>query len=149
MTFDLRKTLDLIGHQTAIHLQDRIKRGSFASGALHDSIRWEVTEQAEGANLSVFANDTIFYVFSGRRAGAKMPPKEPIATWMAQVGIDPKLNWVIRRSIAKKGIPAKNYLRDWIAAKEPSWQKLLGDAAVIDLTARFTERFKDLTPKAA
>ena len=93
MTFDLKKTLDLIGHQTAIHLQDRIKRGSYASGALHDSLRWETTDREDGATVSVYAYESIFYVFSGRRAGAKLPPKEPIATWMAQVGIDPKLNW--------------------------------------------------------
>lgn len=146
---DLKKHLDLIGRQTVAHLGDRIKRGSFATGALHDSLRWEVTDTQDGANVSVFANDTFFFVEGGRRAGAKMPPKEPIATWMATVGIDASLEWVIRRSIAKKGIKPKHYLKDWINAKEPSWQKLLGDAAVVDLTARFTERFRGLIPKAA
>lgn len=149
--FDLKKTLDLIGQQTVLAMQDRIKRGSFATGGLHDSLRSEVTDREDGMNLSVFASDVFFYVEHGRRAGAgaKMPPKEPIVAWMATVGIDPKLEWVIRRSIAVKGIKPRHYLKNWIEAKEPSWQKLLGDAAIIDLTARFTAKFNDLIPKAA
>lgn len=147
--FDLRRHLELIGEQTRIHLQDRIKSGSFASGELHGSLRSEVTEHDKGLTLAVYAAETFFYVEHGRRPGGKLPPAEPIKAWIQAKGIDPEALWPVRASIAKKGIKPRHYLRTWIEAKEPSWQKLLGDAAVIDLTARFRETFAHLTPKAA
>lgn len=146
---DLNKTLDLIGQQTSLHLKEKVKTGSFASGALFNSFRYEVTTSQDAERLTVYADDTFFFVTGGRRPGGKMPPEQSIKDWIRLKGIEDSALWPIRRSIAEKGIRPKPYLKDWIAAKETSWQKLLGDSAVIDLTAQFTERFKNLIPKAA
>ena len=145
----IRDILDQIGKQTQSHLQDKIKSGSFATGSLYNSIRHDVTTTSTSASLTVYAGDAFFFVEGGRRKGAKMPPAEPIAQWMSAVGIDPKLNWVIRKSIARKGIAPKHYLKDWIGSSSAQWRTDLDNAAIIDLTARFTERFRDLPTNKA
>jgi hypothetical protein len=58
---------------------------------------------------------SLLYIEFGRRAGAKMPPQGSLDDWYAAKGIDPKLDFVIRRAIAKKGIkptPIGQYVLD-------------------------------------
>lgn len=47
----------------------------------------------------------------GRAAGRAMPPPGVILEWMRRRGIDPRLEFVIRRAIGRRGIPAQPYLR--------------------------------------
>lgn len=42
----------------------------------------------------------------GRRPGSKMPPSGVLLGWMARRGVDPRLEFVIRRAIGRDGIPA-------------------------------------------
>lgn len=74
-----------------------------ASGALADSVRFEVDEQG----LKVFANDYIYYLMFGRKPG-KWPPREPILQWIKDKGIQSNipinsLAFLIQRSIGQNG----------------------------------------------
>lgn len=79
-------------------------KDKFATGNLADSMFHEVRQADGKAVIMVFAADYFRYVDKGRRPGAKMPPKEPIVKWLRVKGKSEKLEFVIRRSIAKKGI---------------------------------------------
>jgi len=77
-----------------------------ASGQLHDSIRYEVTNNGE--TLRVFGEDYIYYLQHGRKNG-KRPPKKVIREWIDAKGIVPdgiskdSLAFLIQRKIGEKG----------------------------------------------
>ena len=50
-------------------------------------------------------------VEEGRRAGATLPPTAPIAAWLGRHGGDPKRAFVVARSIGRRGIRARPYLK--------------------------------------
>lgn len=126
--------LDIFGH-----LREKIKDESYTTGALHESIRFDV----ENTTLSVYADESFQYVEHGRKAGSKMPPSDSIKAWMQAVGIDLQYLFAIRKSIAVQGIDGKYFLRDYIAKNVPSWEALLGEALVIDFTDQLDRAFKE------
>lgn len=85
-------------------------------GRLRNAISHEVTEDGlsatigmvgtEGGAMAKIAMANEF----GRRAGSKQPPTEEIRGWARRHGIDPKLAFVIARSIGRKGTPAQPFL---------------------------------------
>lgn len=46
----------------------------------------------------------------GRRPGAAMPPKGVLLPWMGRHGIPPEAEFVVRRAIGRRGIPAVDYM---------------------------------------
>jgi hypothetical protein len=63
----------------------------------------------------------------GRRAGARMPPPNALATWARRHGgIDP---FVLARSIGRKGIKARPFLHPALRSAEDKIRSLLGAAA--------------------
>lgn len=58
-------------------------------------------------------------VEKGRRAGAAMPPGDVLTGWLRRKGIDPSAEFVIRRAIGRRGIPAKPYLDRAFAELKP------------------------------
>lgn len=56
--------------------------------------------------FDIILNDYIVYIESGRRAGAKFPPVEPIVKWCRKHGIptDNSTVYLIRRAISRDGI---------------------------------------------
>jgi len=74
-------------------------------------------------------NGYIKYIESGRRAGAKMPPVEPIEEWAKKHGIPTDNNtiWAIRRAIAKDGISPRP-LMDYVFIEiDKQWNKQWAD----------------------
>lgn len=66
-----------------------------------------VQASAEGnIVISLLLNDYVVYVESGRRAGAKMPPFQPIYEWAKRKGLPTDNNtvWAICKAIARDGI---------------------------------------------
>ena len=59
----------------------------------------------------VYSNDPntpkVAVIEYGRTPGKKMPPKGALLGWMSRHGIDPRFEFVIRRNIARDGIPGK------------------------------------------
>jgi hypothetical protein len=77
-----------------------------ASGKLYDSIRYEVTNNAE--TLRVYAEDYIDYLVYGRKPG-KRPPRDVIRKWIDDKGLEPvgiskdSLAFLIARKIGEEG----------------------------------------------
>lgn len=51
------------------------------------------------------SSEAAIHVEKGRRAGAPMPPQGALLPWMAAHGIPESSEYVVRRSIARRGIP--------------------------------------------
>lgn len=81
--------------------------------------------------VSFMLNDYVQYIESGRRAGSKMPPLEPIVQWARKRGIptDSRTMFAIRKKIAEDGIRPRPFMdrvweicdREW----DESWSDLL------------------------
>jgi hypothetical protein len=88
----------------AIELQ---RTSPVATGELRDS--WDVVPASTGAGSSVVVGrvvvnkaDNALFRVRGRAKG-RQPPVSAIAAWLSVIGGDPKLAFVIARSIGKKG----------------------------------------------
>jgi len=86
-----------------------------ASQRLIRSLKFDLTPAPSFLSLQFKAEKHWVFVDEGRKPGGKMPPEAPIRRWLKQKGIDPKLSFVIRRSIAEKGIKATNIFKNNIA----------------------------------
>jgi hypothetical protein len=101
--------------------------GSLASGALMTGFVMKVS-----AYVLIVTNTRPYAinVEEGRKPGGKMPPSDAIAAWMAIKGIAPELNFVIRRGIAKHGIPPKPFMGPAFDHSLPTLLKLIEAATV-------------------
>lgn len=81
------------------------------TGTLRRSITHDVQPMAGGIRAS--AGSAVPYaevVEKGRGAGKPMPPTGSLLGWMRRHGIDEGAEFVIRRAIGRRGIPARPYL---------------------------------------
>jgi hypothetical protein len=92
-----------------------LRFGKVNTGALRDSIRFNITPKG---NIRFFFLQYGIFVESGRRAGAKQPPINPILKWIEQRGIVPdegtskrSLAFLIARSIGEKGIRPTPFMK--------------------------------------
>lgn len=65
----------------------------------------------------------------GREKGKPMPPPGALVGWLIRNNMDPKLDYVIRRSIARKGIAARRYMRDSLEQNKPRIDAFFQEAA--------------------
>ena len=61
----------------------------------------------------------------GRRPGGRMPPSGVLLGWMRRRGIPEDREFVIRRAIGRKGIPADHNLRDTMRRSLPQIEREL------------------------
>lgn len=88
------------------------------TGNTADGLYWTVNgETIPGMHGIVASPDAHFRVLEhGRRAGAKMPPEQPIKAWADRHGIEGRgVVYVIRRAIGRRGLPAHHMMRDALA----------------------------------
>lgn len=101
------------------------------SGRLAGSITFAIT--GSGANLTSKIGPSVAYgivMEDGRGAGKSPPPVAAIANWANSKGIDP---FVLARSIGRKGIKARPYMRpsfDQNEAKVTSLFQKIGPVVV-------------------
>lgn len=123
----MAKNLDLTGIQTIIDsfVEDykwNLKgQNSVASGRLVNEAKGSLTYNDKTLTVYVTLPDHWKYVEYGRKAG-KFPPIEDIREWIKVKPVLPRANgslptenqlaYLISRSIARNGIPAKNTLHN-------------------------------------
>lgn len=103
-------------------------------------LRRSITHRLEVAGMTVtgITGTNVPYaaaVEDGRRAGAPMPPSGVLLGWMRRHGIDESSEFVLRRSIALKGIKAKPFLRPAYEQNRTQIQHELGTATVARIIA--------------
>ena len=124
------------------------EKDKFATGNLADSMYHEVKSADGKVLIAVIAADYFRFVDRGRRPGAKMPPAAPINKWLRVKGLPLRLSFVIRRSIAKKGIKGifilnptiKKINAEFLPKYEKQMANLVGVSMVNDIFSETNTR---------
>lgn len=125
--------------------KDRLKSGGIsATGKLFDSVGYRLEVNEGDIYLYFKAEDYYIHIEKGRKPNSQMPPVEAIRKWMIARGIPdkPGTAFVIARSIGKKGIKPKPFLRESkIEIKE--YEVQFKEALTIDIEKFIKENVKD------
>ena len=78
------------------------------TGKLRQSITTQVRTDSAVVGTNLQYAPTMEF---GRQPGAAMPPEGALLGWMSRHGMDTRMEFALRRSIARKGIAAKRFLR--------------------------------------
>lgn len=95
------------------------REGKDATGALINSLAFEIREEATKIQFLIKANDYLKYVDKGRKPG-KYPPIKAIAQWARVKGISQDAVFPIARSIYKFGIKPTNVIQRVVKEFETS-----------------------------
>ena len=125
------------------HLSD------YASGKLYKTIDYTITSKSDSYLVTINLEAYWIFLEKGRRAGAKMPPLSAIEQWIKVRKILPRpialksgkqrvptvqqLAYVIARSIARKGIAARPFMRESIEDTMKDFQSKLSAAVREDV----------------
>lgn len=98
----LNDLLKVLGTRTVQLAKQNLKASKrMASGNLYNSLDWYINGDELGFDMEDYGD----YINRGvRKRGpfknkGKMPPKDSLLTWMRIKGIDPKFEYIIRKSI--------------------------------------------------
>lgn len=146
MNDNLKSALEQVGIDLVKELTKQlINADKKASGNLIKSLDYKVVETIDGFLLNLLAADYLTFVDQGRKPG-KMPPPSKLDKWIVVRGIAPRdkkgrfisrksIQFLIARSIGKKGIKPTNVIRKSIDSIYSNKIKLLEKAAVEDIEA--------------
>jgi hypothetical protein len=118
MKYDnLEKVLITIAEDITNRYKSKIKDKAFASGKLYNSIDYKLEYTPDNIKIIFLAEDYWINVERGRAPNSKMPPVDKIKKWIIArgIGYKPGLEYKISRSIAKKGIKPKPFLRETLS----------------------------------
>ena len=92
--------------------------------------------------FDIILNDYLVYIENGRRAGAKMPPVEPIVNWARSRGIptDNSTIYLIRRAISRDGIKPRPFMAYVLDEVDKMWGRGLADK-IFDTIMEYTDNF--------
>jgi len=127
-----------------------ISNGSLATGQLARGISYEVVDTPEGGVTRISIPEYGKYVDEGRRAGAKMPPVQPIIDWVKVKRISTpqytteQMGWAIAKSIAKKGIRPKPFIENSIQFVLTNFTEELTQAGAEDINNIITTEVKKI-----
>jgi hypothetical protein len=121
------------------------REGKDATGALINSLAFEIKEEAQQIQIILLANDYLKYVDKGRKPG-KYPPIKAIAKWVQVKGISKEAIFPIARSIYKFGIKPTNVIQRVIKEFEtsPTLQKKYEDEVVNQLIDMINKNYKEI-----
>lgn len=112
---NLVEVLNIIGQTALEEYKDKIKKGAYATGTLFNNVKYRIDITDNGVKFSfVDLPDYYINVENGRKPNGKFPPIEVIRKWMIvkKIPDKPGVAFLIARSISKKGIKPKPYLRE-------------------------------------
>jgi hypothetical protein len=127
-----------------------ISNGSLATGALARGISYQVVDTEDGGATRITIPGYGEFVDKGRRAGAKMPPVQPIIDWVRVKRIKTpqitteQMGWAIAKSIAKKGIRPKPFIQNSIDFVLNNFVDQLDEAGKEDLNNAIIAEFQKL-----
>ena len=121
--------LNSFGNTLISRYRDKIK--DYASGKLYNTINFEITKGSSNYIVTINLEEYWKNISYGRKPGSRMPPVEAIENWIKIRKIIPRplilpnkksiiptvkqLAFIIARSIAKKGIQPRPFMRETIA----------------------------------
>ena len=125
------------------------KISEYASGKLYKTIDYTITSKSDSYLVTINLEAYWIFLEKGRRAGAKMPPVSAIENWIKVRKIIPRpvtlksgkqrvptvqqLAFIIARSIAKKGIQPRPFMRETLAETVETFKEKLSAAVKEDV----------------
>lgn len=127
-----------------------ISNGSLATGALARGIAYQTVQDDNGIVTKITVPGYGEFVDKGRRAGARMPPVQPIIDWVRVKKIKTpqitteQMGWAIAKSIAKKGIRPKPFIQNSIDFVLANFTAQLTEAGAEDINNAVIAEFQKL-----
>ena len=89
---------------------------------------------SEDIVVSLLVNDYIVFIESGRRAGAKLPPFQPIYEWCKRKGLpsDNSTVWAICKAISIDGIAPRPIMSNVLSIIDNRWDSEWSDSIFED-----------------
>ena len=105
-------------------INDKVHKNTLNDSNVYKQLTAKVTHDGD-LIFDLMLNDYIRYIESGRRAGAKFPPVEPIVKWARQHGIqtDNSTIVLIRRAISRDGISPRPIMAVVFDELDKKWDK--------------------------
>lgn len=131
---ELKSTIDKYGKTTIEEITSLIlSTNSKASGALMNSLSYDITSAVNQIILNIYGDDYFKYVDLGRKPNSpKMPPISKIQKWCTYRNISETAAYPIAKKIQKNGIAGKGLIA-----------KLL-QGSKIKLEEKIEERYAEL-----
>lgn len=94
--------------------------------------------------IELLLNDYVQYIESGRKAGSKFPPIQPIVQWAKKRGIktDNSTIFLIRRAIAEDGIKPRPFMYKVLETIDKKWDGEWSSELFQELTKIIYEFFQ-------
>lgn len=132
-------TADIMASSMLVN--DKVGRNTIAPDS---NIFKEMYAKASGnIVIQLLLNDYVQYIESGRKAGSKFPPIQPIVQWAKKRGIptDNSTIFLIRRAIAEDGIRPRPFMYKVLETIDNKWEGEWSSELFNELTKIIDEFF--------
>ena len=132
-------TADIMASSMLVN--DKVGRNTIAPDS---NIFKEMYAKASGnIVIQLLLNDYVQYIESGRKAGSKFPPIQPIVQWAKKRGIptDNSTIFLIRRAIAEDGIRPRPFMYKVLETIDNKWDGEWSSELFNELTKIIDEFF--------
>ena len=125
-------------------INDKVGKNTIAPDSeLYKTLQVKSTNDGDVV-YDLMLNDYLVFIESGRRAGAKFPPVEPIVRWARKRGIptDNSTIFLIRRAISRDGIKPRPFLSYIFEEMDDRWDSTWADKIFDKIMEQIDNFFK-------
>ena len=125
-------------------INEKVVRNTIAPDSeLYKTLQVKATNDGDIV-FDLMLNDYLVFIESGRRAGAKFPPVEPIVKWARKRGIptDNSTIYLIRRAISRDGIRPRPFMAYIFEEMDERWDDNWADSIFDKIMEQIDNFFK-------
>lgn len=125
-------------------INEKVGRNTIAPDSeLYKTLQVKATNDGDIV-FDLMLNDYLVFIESGRRAGAKFPPVEPIVKWARKRGIptDNSTIYLIRRAISRDGIKPRPFMAYIFEELDERWDDNWADEIFNKIMEQIDNFFK-------
>lgn len=125
-------------------INEKVGRNTIAPDSeLYKTLQVKATNDGDIV-FDLMLNDYLVFIESGRRAGAKFPPVEPIVKWARKRGIptDNSTIYLIRRAISRDGIRPRPFMAYIFDEMDERWDDNWADSIFDKIMEQIDNFFK-------
>jgi hypothetical protein len=125
-------------------INEKVGRNTIAPDSeLYKTLQVKATNDGDIV-FDLMLNDYLVFIESGRRAGAKFPPVEPIVRWARKRGIptDNSTIYLIRRAISRDGIKPRPFMAYIFEELDERWDDNWADSIFDKIMEQIDNFFK-------
>ena len=132
-------TADIMASSMLVN--DKVGRNTIAPNS--DIFKQMYAKASGNIVIQLLLNDYVQYIESGRKAGSKFPPIQPIVQWAKKRGIstDNSTIFLIRRAIAEDGIRPRPFMYKVFETIDKKWDGEWSSELFNELTKIIDEFF--------